>query len=218
MPGRLESVKPGTFADLGIRTLSNIYDFAIEDYSASIAMKKRHSWGYQSISYQEFGKLISFLGSGLMSKGLGKGDRVALMAGNSPEWVVMYSAITARGAVVVPLDTNLRENELKHVLLHSMAKFLVVSPGIYHDLVKGTGFKDVDIIVLGEQDSTIEAMTVTEIMAAGKEIINSGDVAFFNAKAEVKPEDMAAICYTSGTTGNSKAAVLLHRNLVDNIE
>ncbi len=218
MPGRLESVKPGTFADSGIRTLSNIYDFAIENYSTAIAMKKRHSWGYQSISYQEFGKLISFLGSGLMSKGLKKGDRIALMAGNSPEWVVMYAAITACGAVVVPLDTNLRENELKHVLLHSMARFLVVSPKIYHDLVKGAKVKDVDIIVLGEQDSTIETMTVTEIMAAGKEIINNGDTAFFSAKAEVRPEDIAAICYTSGTTGNSKAAVLLQSNLVANIE
>ncbi|HSG28312.1 MAG TPA: AMP-binding protein, partial [Candidatus Krumholzibacterium sp.] len=181
MPGKIESFKPGALADAGVRTLPDLYQYAIENFSSSTVMKKRHPWGYQSISFQEFGKLISFLGAGLMGRGLKRGDRVALMAENSPEWVVMYAAVTSCGATIVPLDTGLQENELRYILLHSTAKMLVVSPSIYHEAIEGTGFRDVEIVVLGEQDSTIEALTVTEIMATGKEKISGGDAAYFSA-------------------------------------
>ncbi len=218
MAGQTESIKPGILDDPGIRTLPDIYERAVGKFSSSIMMKKRHSWGYQSISYEEFGGLISFLGSGLIARGLGHGDRVALMAANSPEWMVVYAAVTASGAVIVPLDTALTENELRHVLLHCEAKFLVVSPDIHSDLLEGKELKGTDIIVLGERDSAMKSATVTEVMAAGKEKIAGGEAGYSRARSAVKPDDVAAICYTSGTTGQPKAAVLLQRNLASNLK
>lgn len=218
MPGQAELIVPGKFNDLGINTLPDLFQYAIETHGSSVAMKKRHSWGYQSISFQEFGRLVSFLGSGLIARGIEHGDRVALMAENSPEWLIVYAAVTSCGGVIVPLDTNLQENELRHLLLHSGAKSLIVSPGIYRKMVEGMDPRGVNVIVIGEQDAGIAATSLGEIMAAGKERINSGDAAFFQSRVEVRPEDTAAIYYTSGTTGQPKGVVLLHSNLVANVE
>ncbi|MBN2070312.1 MAG: acyl--CoA ligase [Candidatus Krumholzibacteriota bacterium] len=209
---------PGGFKEIGLKTLPDIFQHAIDNYPGTVAIKKRHSWGHQSISYQEFGRLISFLGSGLIERGLSNGDRVALMAENSPEWLLVYAGVTSCGGVIVPLDTNLQENELRHLLLHSEAGSIVVSPGIYNDLVEGMNLRDIDVIVIGEQETGIDALSLGELMARGKEKVNNGDTSFFRRRTEVRPEDTAAICYTSGTTGQPKGAVLLHSNLVANIE
>ena len=218
MQGHAELNKPGNFNDIGLNTLPDIFQYAVETYGTSAAIKKRHSWGHQSISFQEFGKLVSFLGSGLIDRGLKHGDRVALMAENSPEWLLVYAAVTSCGAVIVPLDTNLQENELRHLLLHCEAEWIIVSPGIFKDLVEGMNLRDIDLIVIGEKDAGVNAVSLGEVMASGKEKINNGDTGFFQRKTEVRPEDIAAICYTSGTTGQPKGAVLLHSNLVANVE
>jgi len=217
MVDQIKSTVLEPFDDKGLLTLPDVFDRSVEKYGSSVMMKKRHPWGYQSISYGEFGRLVSFLGAGLLTRGLARGDRVALMAANSPEWMVVYAAVTASGAVIVPLDTALTGNELKHILLHSEARFLVVSPEIHADLIEGKEMPGTDIIVLGERDSNISAATVTEIMAAGKERIAAGDDCFLRARFAVRPEDIATIAYTSGTTGQPKAAVLLHSNLVSDL-
>ncbi|MBN2183804.1 MAG: AMP-binding protein [Candidatus Krumholzibacteriota bacterium] len=209
---------PGSFNNIGLNTLPDIFQYAIEKYGTLAAIKKRHSWGHQSISFQEFGKLVSFLGSGLIDRGLKHGDRVALMAENSPEWLLVYAAVTSCGAIIVPLDTNLQKNELRHLLLHCEAGSMIVSPGIFNDLVEEMKFEDIDLIVIGEKDPGLKAVSLGEVMASGKEKINNGDTGFFQRKTEVRPEDIAAICYTSGTTGQPKGAVLLHSNLVANVE
>ncbi len=218
MPEKSEVLTPGTFEKLGLRTLSELYDYAVENFRDLTAMKKHHPWGYQSISYQEFGKLVSFLGSGLIGMGLEKGDRVVLMADNSPEWPLVYAAVTSCGAAIVPLDIRLKRNELRHLLLHSEAKMLIVSPGVYNELLDGMQTGAIETIVIGERDALLEGATLAEVMASGKEKINSGSSAFFRRKTEVNPDDIAAICYTSGTTGQPKGAVLLHSNLIANTE
>lgn len=208
----------GTSTRLSRETLPAVFDYAIERYGSSVAMKSHYPWGYQSIAYEELGRLISFLGAGLISRGLDKGDRVALLAGNSPEWAVSYAAVTLCGAAVVPMDTQLKENEIRHLLLHCEAKFLVTSLRIFSSCIEGMHLEGVQVIVIGEGESKLGDANLGEIMALGKEKINGGEDDFFRRKAEVDPDDIAAICYTSGTTGRPKGAVLLHRNIVSNIE
>lgn len=218
MPDQTEVFRPGTLDALGVSTLPDIYEYAIDKYSDRIVMNKHHAWGYQSIPYQEFGKLISFLGSGLISRGLEKGGRVALMAENSPEWIVVYAAVTSSGGTIVPLDINIQENELRHILLHCEAQFLIVSPKVFSDLIEGIELEDVEVLVMGGKESGSKGTPLGEVMAEGKTRISEGDAAYFRRKAEVEPGDTAAICYTSGTTGRPKGAVLLHSNIVSNIE
>lgn len=203
-------------AELPFKTLPALFDHAVEQYGPRVAMKRQQAWGYQSITYGEMGRLISYLGTGLIERGLDKGDRVVLIADNSPEWCLVYAAVTSAGGIVVPLEIHMRENEIRHLMLHSESKFLVTSPQIHSDQIEGMNLQDVQVIVIGEKESGLGGTSLGEVMAEGKERINSGSGTFFNRKAGIAPEDTAAICYTSGTTGQPKGVVLLHRNLISN--
>ncbi len=210
---------PDSDHHLGVQTLPALFDQAVERFSTSVAMKSRYPWGYQSITYQKFGRLVSFLGAGLIDMGLEKGDRAAILAGNSPEWTISYAAAAACGAAVVPLDTNLNENEIRHLLLHSESSFLFVSTLIYDRYVEAMHLENTHVIVIGESAASNDRVeTLKAVTAVGEERINSGGGEFFRRKSEVKPDDIAAICYTSGTTGQPKGAALLHRNITANID
>lgn len=210
----------GGRSDLKRQTLPALYEHAATRYRLAVAMKCRYPWGYRSISYEELGDLISYVGIGLMEQGLTSGDRVVLIADNSPEWGIVYAAVTSGGGIIVPLDTKLRENEIKHLLIHSEAKFLVTSTRIYQDQIEGMHLGEVHLIVIGEGDSREEGpgTSLGELMAAGKAALGGGNDDFRRTAAGIEPDDVAAICYTSGTTGQPKGAVLLHRNIVSNIE
>jgi long-chain acyl-CoA synthetase len=210
--------KPVRSHELPFETLPALFDHAVESYGSLVAMKCRHPWGYQSISYREMGRLVSYIGTGLLAGGLGKGDRVVLIADNSPEWTLLYAAVTCAGAIVVPLEVHMMENEIRHLLLHSGAHVLVTSPQIYNDRIEGMHLKNVRIIVIGEHEAGLGGTSLGEVMADGKERIGNGEGEFFKRKAAVSTHDPAAICYTSGTTGQPKGVVLTHRNLVSNVK
>ena len=213
-----ELLAPGTFRTMKLGTLPDLYDHAVHTYGRSVYMRKHHPWGYQSITYQEFGALVSYIGAGLIGRGLSRGDRVVLIADNCPEWILVYAAVTSCGAAIVPLEPRMPENEIHHLLLHSEASFIIASPQIYADSIGGMNLGDVTAIVIGETEDHSGAMSLSAIMAAGKEKITGGDTAFFNARSRTAPEDIAAISYTSGTTGQPKGAVLLHRNILADLE
>ncbi|HER44346.1 MAG TPA: long-chain fatty acid--CoA ligase [Candidatus Eisenbacteria bacterium] len=201
----------------GFETLPELLDQAVERHASRVAMKSHHPWGYQSITYREMGRLVSYLGTGLIARGLKRHDRVALIADNSPEWALLYAAVTSAGGVIVPLETGMKENEIRHLLLHSGTTMLVVSPALYADRIEGMRLQDVQVFVIGEEKG-LGGTPLGEVMADGKQRINDGDGEFFNRKSSVSPDDIAAICYTSGTTGQPKGVVLLHRNLISNVK
>jgi long-chain acyl-CoA synthetase len=211
-------ISPGVFDELGLETLPDLYDYSISMFGPSVLLKKHHPWGYQSITYQEFGKLISFLGAGLVEAGLDKGDRVILIAENSPEWIVAYAAVTSCGGIVVPLEPRMRENEIRHLMIHSEAKFVIASRKVFSESIEQMNLGDVKAVVMGEEETPPGTLTVGLVMATGKDKISSGDPAYFKRKSDTRPEDIAAICYTSGTTGQPKGAVLMHSNLMSNLE
>lgn len=213
-----ELLAPGSFSALGLKTLPDLYDHAVRTHGDAVYLRKHHPWGYQSITYREFGALVSYIGAGLIERGLSRGDRVVLIADNSPEWVLVYAAATSCGAAIVPLEPRMPENEVHHLLIHSEASFIVASPQIWADSIGSMSLGAVTAIVLGEAEGQAGAVGLSEIMAAGKEKITAGDTAFFTARSRTEPDGIAAISYTSGTTGRPKGAVLLHRNLLADLE
>ena len=213
-----EESKLESLQDKGIKTLSDLFEYNAKKWGEESALKKRHPWGYQEISYKEFNRLVSFLGTGMILEGLQKDDKVILIAENSPEWTLVYASVTSCHSTIVPLDPALRENEIRHLLLHSESKFLITSPKIYNDSIEGMHIEGVKVILIGEKDSDKSPITIGEIMAKGKKSINTGDAVFFQRKSEISPNDTAAICYTSGTTGRPKGVVLLHKNIIANLD
>jgi len=153
-------------------------------------------------TYKEFGSSIEKVKQLLVGAGISKNDRVAIFSHNMPNWAVAYFAITAMGAVVVPLLPDFSPTEIATVLAHSETKAIFVSKRL-SDKIADTSVATkiyLDDFCIYEQTSQ-----ATENMQPA-------------CNYEVSPNDLAAIIYTSGTTGRPKGVMLTHKNLCCQLE
>lgn len=152
------------------------------------------------ITYGELGARMEEVSSMLFALGLRKGDKVALLSHNMPNWVIAYFAVVSKGMVIVPILPDFTREEIENVLVHSESKALIVSERMYAR-IEGLELPLVeDIIMLDDLSLKSGKMDKKDILDALKEIT-------------VDEEDTAAIIYTSGTTGRSKGVVLSHKSL-----
>jgi long-chain acyl-CoA synthetase len=135
----------------------------------------------------------------LTEAGFKKGDKIAILSQNMPNWGVAYMAIASMGAVVVPMLPEFSNEEINNVLEHSEAVGIFVSDRFLHK-VNSTGLKTINIETFEMHDGSLKAETFT------------ADEGLFMSFG-VKPEDMASIIYTSGTTGKQKGVMLSHKNI-----
>ena len=160
----------------------------------------------EKLSFQELDKQSDSIAAGLQARGIGKGDRIGLYCINSDYNVIAYLAIIKSGAVVVPLNLLLPVTELEYILTNA-----AVSAVIYHPLFQDNAEQLKELVVKvkhwividdsGSEDSWGELLKISE---APQAVIFDADT------------DLAAILYTSGTTGHPKGAMLSHSNLVAN--
>lgn len=151
-----------------------------------------------SLTYNETLAKVEQLAAWLGEKGIGRGDHVAVSGKNSPEWAVVYLGTLFAGATVVPIDWGLHDGEIENLLRVAKPKFFFVDEERYEKFSK--------IKVSGKVYSLSPSFPDTYVygLAAKKKIQ-------IEAAHE---EDIAAIMFTSGTTGNPKGVMLTHRNLV----
>jgi long-chain acyl-CoA synthetase len=149
-----------------------------------------------SLSYSESLKLIEAVARWLHSRGIRRGDKVAVTGKNSPEWAVAYLGIVFAGAVVVPVDYQLKNEESDLLIKTAGAKILFVDEEKY-DHYRGLGLPG-DLVSLKKGVGTY----IYELDGPAGEI------------EEPREEDLAAILFTSGTMGKPKGVMLTHQNLV----
>jgi long-chain acyl-CoA synthetase len=176
--------------------------------------------GERRMSYAEINMLSNMVANLLVSRGIGKGDKVALSCPNTPHFPIVYYGILKAGAVVVPLNVLLKPREIAYHLTDSDAKAFFCFEGSaelplgqsgYAGFLEVEGCKD---FVLLTADST-----VTESPIEGAETFLSaigGQPGDFDT-ALTEPTDTAVILYTSGTTGQPKGAELSHSNILMNV-
>jgi long-chain acyl-CoA synthetase len=157
----------------------------------------------QPITYAMLGEQVGEIQRLLASYSIKPGDKVAIWGHNMPSWGVTYMAITAMGAIVVPLLPDFSKVEIENVLNHSDSKAVFVSKRLCAKL---------DELHIPNITTRILLDTLT---------VYHSSVAPCTAPLEpytVKPGDLAAIIYTSGTTGKNKGVMLTHRNLTSQLE
>lgn len=172
--------------------------------------------GQNPITYRDAGDMALKIITFLYDNGIKKGDRVALLSQNMPNWGIAYLAITAAGAVVVPILVDFSEAELNKILAHSEAKGIFVSEKLAVKLDTGLP----SCLKFAVQLDNFSPFDLESRKSLKKFIpIGSFDEAktgFDSNHIALSSDDLAAILYTSGTTGNPKGVMLSHGNLVSN--
>jgi long-chain acyl-CoA synthetase len=169
-------------------------------YPDKIAIRFKDGDQYRTFTYRELVSNVASVARALAQLGIAKGDRVALLSENRPEWVFSYLAVTSLGSVIVPLDAQLTDKEVAVLLANCEAKAVCVSAATREKLPKG---KAVTVISFDAGDG----VQFSAMMKA-----HAGE----SLPPAPADRDLAAILYTSGTTGDPKGVMLSHGNLTAN--
>ncbi len=203
--------------DLDKLTLVEVLKKSVKKYSNKLALSGIDG---NAISYREFNDKVHKISSFLKNEGIVSGDRVAILSENTPNWGVAYFAITTMGAVAVPIMTEFQSADVHHILRHSGASAIFVSEKLY-ERVQELKLDSLNTFILIDNFSIIphekSDFIADRIKEGKKEFTKILDAAlkFVGVKSEeVKEDDLAAIVYTSGTTGHSKGVMLTHKNIV----
>ncbi len=188
-------------------TLPELINESVQKYADKTAVVFA---GEKNYTYRQMGKDIALLSDLLAEFGVQKGDKVAILSTNMPNWGVAFFAISVLGAVVVPVLPDFHENEIKTIIEHSEAKILFISEGLYNSINEETADLVQKIILVDNFAVVPKKTPFTHLKSLEPSL-----PLFLKERpsVEVNEEDLASIIYTSGTTGNSKGVMLTHRNL-----
>ncbi|NCC73444.1 MAG: long-chain fatty acid--CoA ligase [Sphingobacteriia bacterium] len=180
----------------------------------TLASKKNGDW--EKYSTAEYVKMSNLFGIGLMALGFRKGDKIATVTNNRPEWNFADMGMLMTGVIHVPIYPTISLEEYKHILTHSDAKAIIISDkSLFNRLEE----------VIKEIKTIERIFTFNDVEGVQNwlEIIDQGELnqkklkpVLDSVKNSILPDDIATIIYTSGTTGLSKGVMLSHKNLVSN--
>ncbi len=199
---------------MSLSTLNDIF-LAIADRDERVVMMHRQAIQWISISAREFYQKVAGVARALHEWGISKGDRIAILSENRPEWTIVDFACMTIGAVVVPVYTTLTPEQTAYILQDSGARAIFVSSEKLFGKVSTIREKTrVERVVVMDAVETAHAFHLQRLMREGP---TERDTRFESQAQSLRPDDMATIIYTSGTTGTPKGAMLTHGNMAANI-
>jgi len=198
-------------------TISELFDEAVSAHKDRIALRmpipKERKRGrgtrlvLNEISYARLGEMVGRFASALSGLGVSPKDHVALISKPRAAWATSFFAILHCGAVVVPLDPELQAGEIGRILTEAEVKGVIVSGGKVEEILQLREGPLNDILIVSMDRVKHEGVRFLDALLLGKSPL---------PRAEISPDDMAILMYTSGTTGNPKGAMLTHANIASN--
>jgi len=201
-----------------VNTLAQLFFHTIKSFPKADLMLYKEAGEYKPISTEEFGDWVICLSLGLRELGLNKGDKLALLAENSPEWVMTDLASLCLGSITVPIYTSLVPEQIKYIVNDSDTKIVVCSDLSLWEKVKSVKdkMKNVEYFLIMGDEAPEGTVLLSEVIEKGKKVKEKDPGLFEKSALEIKPDDTASIIYTSGTTGTPKGVILSHSNFISN--
>ncbi len=199
-----------------IRRTFDIIDLNVGKYPRQDMYGGKQDKDWITYSTTQVRDNVNWVSYGLIALGFQKGDKIATISGNKPEWNFVDMGLAQAGFIHVPIYPTISSEEYSYILQHAGVKAVILgNKGIYNK-VKLVAEKLGLINSIFSFDPVEEARPFSEILEAGKKNAEKYAPIVTMIRDSIKPEDMVTIIYTSGTTGNSKGVMLSHRNLVSN--
>ncbi len=202
---------------MAVRTLVELFETAVARHPRPDMLQSKKEGHWIAISSDEALQKVRYLASALAELGIGKGDRVAILSTNRPEWILADQAILRLGAVVVTIYPTLLSPQIEFILQDSgsVAVFCEDSAqGRKLDSVKAN-CPHLEHLFCIEPDNEFGGRSFDALVERGSELLSADENAL--PPATVEAEDLATLIYTSGTTGEPKGVMLSHKNLVSNV-
>lgn len=229
----LTSYPEGVPADINVNQYASLVQLMEESFQ-KFGPRTAYSFMGKDTTYADTDSLSQALGAYFQGLGLVKGDRIAIMMPNVPQYPVTVAAILRAGFVVVNVNPLYTPRELEHQLKDSGSKAIVIIENFATTLeqcIKNTPVKHVVLAAMGDRLGLLKGALVNYVVRNVKKMVPTynlpGAVRFNDAiaqgtrgslkKPQLGPDDIAVLQYTGGTTGVSKGAVLLHRNVIANV-
>lgn len=203
-------------------TIIDLLNKSVDKYAHEVFLWEKSETTYEPTTYLETKQKTHILAAGLLSIGVEPGEKIALLSEGRNAWIIAELAILHAGAVNVPLSIKLEEtNDLIFRIVHSEAKYIMVSGGQLKKIRNSIKFlpQIQKVIVFDPQpDMEPTEMTLDELMLIGTDYQKENPRAVVKRSKAIKPDDLANISYTSGTTADPKGIMLTHRNFTANVE
>ncbi|KTT27444.1 long-chain-fatty-acid--CoA ligase [Pseudacidovorax intermedius] len=229
----LSSYPPGVPADIDPAQYASLVALMDESFR-KYADRSAYSFMGKLVSYGEVDRASQSFAGYLQGLGLAKGDRVAVMMPNCPQYPIAVAAILRAGLILVNVNPLYTARELEHQLKDSGAKAIVIMENFANTLQKciaNSMVKHVVLASMGDRLGMLKGAIVNYVVRHVKKLVPAfslpGAVRFNDALSQgrrrglqapsIAADDVAVLQYTGGTTGVSKGAVLLHRNVIANV-
>ncbi|MBC8103429.1 MAG: long-chain fatty acid--CoA ligase [Cytophagales bacterium] len=208
-------------SDMTSSTINGIFQAVAEAHGDRIALRHKVDKAYQDISYRQLAQSVETVASGLAHLGIVKGDRVALLSENRPEWAITDLAVLALGGIVVPIYPTLPPQQIAYIVGNSEAKALIVSDGkqLKKALEARKDLPELQYLIAiepGPTSADAGVHTYASITEQGEK--NPLGESYKTISRGITAEDVASIVYTSGTTGDPKGAMLTHGNFTFDVQ
>jgi long-chain acyl-CoA synthetase len=167
-------------------------------------------------STEEVNDYVNWFSYGLLSLGYKKGDKVATISGNKPEWNFADMGLAQAGLIHVPIYPTIGTDEYEYILGHSDVKMIIVGNKTIYSKVSPIAGKIKGLSDIYSFDAVDGVKPFDAIIEEGRKNADKFRDELEQIKSGIMPEDLVTIIYTSGTTGNSKGVMLSHNNLVKN--
>ncbi len=194
--------------------LLELYATKYKDKEIAIAGKENKKWvNYSSKEYVDNSFNVSY---GLLALGLNKGDKVATITNNRPEWNFLDIVLAQAGIIHVPLFTNLSPEGYADIFNHAEVKAVFVANKALHQTIQSILDTAKTVLNVFTFDDVEGARNWKEVLELGKQNESDFKETIAQNIIATQPTDPVTLIYTSGTTGNSKGVLLSHQNLVTN--